>query len=244
MSLPPRLVWCPTTDELAALAAERLLGALVGLQSHQYMVDLCLTGGRIANQIFARFADLVPGSGLDPARLTLWWGDERFVGLADAERHALGTLGILARTLNLDPSQTHAMPARDGRADPDEAAYAYARELGDTRFDICLLGMGADGHVASLFPGDPRIDSPTASVIGVSDAPVAPAERVSVTLPVINRSRAVWVFVSGAEKAPAVAAALQGDSALPAARVRGSEETHWYVDAEAASLLDRYQCQF
>lgn len=232
-----------TTDELIEGAARLLLDRLVTLQDEKDMVDLCLAGGRIANRIYESVADQVPSSRLDPQRLTLWWGDERFVGLTDPERHALQSLGILARTLALAPSQTHAMPARDGRADPSEAAYAYAHELGDTVFDICLLGMGEDGHVASLFPGDPRTETQS-SVIGVVDSPKPPAERMTVTFPVINRSDSVWLFVSGAEKSDAAARAIGGDDQLPAGRVHGSNETLWFLDQQAAQHLPVYNCQF
>lgn len=239
----PRVLRHEDTDEMVAAAAQRLLDTLLELQTSQDTVHLCLTGGRTANRIYQSFAELVPGSGLNPAALHLWWGDERFVSTTDPERHALHALSILARTLQLSSAQTHPMPASDGKADPDEAAFAYAHELGDTVFDLCLLGMGEDGHVASLIPGTLRSDQTSALVVGVTDFPMPPTERITLTLNAINRSRRVWLWVSGANKAEAVAAALAGDGSVPGAQVSGTAETLWFLDDESAAQLPMYQCE-
>ncbi|MEL4504085.1 6-phosphogluconolactonase [Luteococcus sp. H138] len=239
----PRVLRHEDTDEMVADAAQKLLDSLVQLQASQDTVHLCLTGGRTANRIYHRFAELVPDSQLDPTRLHLWWGDERFVSTTDPERHALHALSILARTLQLSSAQTHPMPASDGKADPDEAAFAYAHELGDTVFDICLLGMGEDGHVASLIPGTLRSDQTSSLVVGVTDFPVPPSDRITLTLNAINRSQRVWLWVSGTNKAPAVAQALAGDGSAPGAQVSGLVETLWFLDDESAAELPLYQCE-
>ncbi|MEL4357272.1 MULTISPECIES: 6-phosphogluconolactonase [unclassified Luteococcus] len=240
----PRVLRHQDTDELVADAAQMLLDTLVDLQSKQETVHLCLTGGRTANRIYQRFAELVPDSGLNPAALHLWWGDERFVPTTDPERHAVGALSILARTLQLSSAQTHPMPASDGKADPDESAFAYARELGETVFDICLLGMGEDGHVASLIPGTLRSDQTSSLVVGVTDFPHPPSERITLTLNAINRSRRVWLWVSGANKAAPVAEALTGDGSAPGAQVAGTVETLWFLDQQSAAQIPQYRCEF
>ena len=99
-----------------------------------------------------------------------------------------------------------------------------------------MLGVGPDGHVASLFPGQPTLDIDDQVAVPVTASPKPPPERVSLTLPALNRTRATWLVVSGAEKADAVARALAGGD-LPAARVRGTAETVWFLDREAASGL-------
>ena len=106
-----------TGADLTEGVAERLMARLVELQSQtDGPVHLCLTGGRIANRIYDAFADLVEGSDLDPTRIELWWGDERFVPTEDSDRNAGHTLAILARTLPLTSARTHSMSAADGPA--------------------------------------------------------------------------------------------------------------------------------
>ncbi len=130
------------------------------------------------------------------------------------------------------------MPARGGNLSLDAAAEAYARELGSTVFDVCLLGMGPDGHVASLFPEHPSSYA-EGDVIAVRSSPKPPPERISLTLPVINRSREVWFLVSGSDKAAAAKMALLGAGPVqvPAAGVAGAERTLWLMDRAAAAEL-------
>lgn len=238
----PHVLRYLNADDLATHAAERLLKALIGYQADGRVAQLCLTGGRIALRIYSRLADLVGESDLDPARLELWWGDERFVPTDDPGRNVGPTLASLAGRFAVDPAHTHPMPAADGLIDPGAAAATYAKELGDTRFDVCLLGLGEDGHVASIFPGHPSGEVTSQTVIGVSDSPKPPAERITLTIPALSRSGEVWFLVSGAEKSNAVASALAGDEALPAARVHGEEATVWLVDRAAASRLPYFEC--
>ena len=238
-----RVLRFPSDEALVEEAASMLLNHLVQRQEHQAQVHLCLTGGRIANRVYAAFADLAKEREFDAGTLHLWWGDERFVGTTDPDRNALQSLALLARSLQLKSAQIHPMPASDGNADPDESAFAYAQELGDTIFDLCLLGMGPDGHVASIFPNHPSNEPTTLSVIGVTEAPKPPAERISLTLATINRARSVWLWVNGEEKADAVARALAGDDRVPAAHVAGIESTIWFLDEGAAALLPRHRCE-
>lgn len=230
-------------DELAEGVAHRLAHEIVRLQGRQPRVDLCLTGGRIANRIYSALATAPEGSQVDPSQLHVWWGDDRFVPAGDPDRNSLQSLIQLSKAFHLDPANTHVVPAADGKADPDEAAYSYAQEIGDTIFDICLLGMGPDGHVASLFPGHPAFVPDTSQIaVGVTEAPKPPPERISITLPVINRSERVWFLVSGAEKADAVQRVFAGDQSLPAFLVHGVTETCWMIDPEASAGLPRYNC--
>lgn len=234
-----------TGADLTEGVAERLMSRLVDLQAASpEPVHLCLTGGRIANRIYEAFADLVEDSDLDPARVELWWGDERFVPTEDPDRNAGHTLAILARTLPLTSAHTHSMAAADGIADADASALTYAKELGDTAFDICLLGVGEDGHVASIFPDHPSFEETAHTVIGVNDSPRPPASRISLTVPTLNRSREVWFLVAGADKAEAVSRSWKGDPTLPAGVVRGQERTLWLVDRPAGSGIPYHECTF
>ena len=238
----PQVVRHLDADDLADRVAVRLLEKLIELQADGRVAQLCLTGGRIAMSLYARLGELVAGSELDPTRLELWWGDERFVPTDDPERNAGPTLALLAGHFTLDSARTHPMPSADGVVDAAASAATYAKELGETRFDLCLLGMGPDGHVASIFPDHDSAETTTSSVIGVSDSPKPPAERISLTIQALNNSEEVWFLVSGAEKASALARALAGDTDLPAGRVSGQGRTLWLVDRASAVELPYFDC--
>ena len=226
-----------SADEVAEALAHRLIARLTELQRDFRTPQVCLTGGRIATRAYGHLAEEGVFAAVDWSRVELWWGDERFVSAGDKDRNADPTLEIL-RPLPLDPERVHVMPPSDVGLDLDAAAESYARELGATAFDICLLGMGPDGHVASIFPEHPSAYA-EGDVIPVRSSPKPPPERVSLTLPVINRSREVWFVVSGSDKAAAAKMALLGAGPVqvPAGGVSGTERTLWLLDREAAAQL-------
>jgi 6-phosphogluconolactonase len=234
---PAEIVVHRGPDDVAEALAARLTATLADVQARGRNPQVCLTGGGIATKAYARLAQDGPGD-VDWSRVHLWWGDERFVPAGDADRNADPTLAVLKDALGLDDAFVHVMPASDAGLDLDEAAAAYATELGGTVFDVCLLGMGPDGHVASLFPGHPGLAEP-GTVIPVRNAPKPPPDRISVTMEVINRSRQVWFCVSGAEKAEAVAKGVlgTGPDPVPAAHASGTEATVWLVDTAAVADL-------
>ncbi|MGD7706055.1 6-phosphogluconolactonase [Microlunatus sp. Y2014] len=243
--MPGSLDVLATAEEVADALAGRIIAHLAIRLTGQSEVHVALTGGTIATAAYERLA-AHDTSAIDWSRVHLWWGDERFVPLGDPDRNdeqarvALGPLW--------EHAVRHQAPAPSPGADPagpelDAAATAYAQQLGDRHLDLCLLGAGPDGHVASLFPRHPSLTAP-GQVIAVRDSPKPPPERVSFSLPVINRSRQVWLTVVGAEKAPVVAAAhgrpvdpALGDGPLPCTRVTGTERTEWLVDRAAAQAL-------
>jgi 6-phosphogluconolactonase len=225
-------------DDVAEALTARLLARLAELQRDFQVPQLALTGGRIATQAYGRLAAEGRNSAVDWGRVELWWGDERFVPATNDDRNDKGTLELLSPALPLDESRIHPMPASDGELGLDAAAEAYATELGATTFDICLLGMGPDGHVASIFPEHPS-SYEQGRVIAVRSSPKPPPERISLTLEVINASAEVWFLVSGEDKARAAKMALlrTGPVQVPAAGVSGTKRTLWLVDRAAASQL-------
>ncbi len=238
-----RIVRLDDATEVADAVARRLLARIVELQEKRGVVHICLTGGDTANQMYERFADLVPDSDLDASKLQLWWGDERFIPATDAERNSLQAVTRLARTVAIKSADIHMMPAQDGRADSHQCAAEYETELGDTTFDVTLLGLGADGHVGSIFPNHPSFETTSRNVIGVTDSPKSPSERISLTIPALNRSEEIWFIATGASKADAVARSLEQDEALPASHVRAQGATYWFLDADAAANLPApYDC--
>lgn len=238
-----RIVRLADPAEVADVVARRLLERIVELQNKRGVVHICLTGGRTANKMYERFADLVSDSGLDARKLQLWWGDERFIPATDPDRNSLQAVTRLARTVKIESADIHMMPAQDGRADSHQCAAEYETELGDTVFDVTLLGIGPDGHVGSIFPDHPSFDPTSRTVIGVTDAPKPPSERISLTLAAMNRSDEIWIITTGNDKADAVARALSGDMSLPAAHLAARSSNYWFLDEEAAAELpEPYDC--
>ncbi len=241
----PRVFRYRDGAELAARAGGRLGAHLAQLQHRQEYVNLCLTGGPTGLALCHQLAALAPSGLFDASRLQLWWSSERFVDTTDPVRVAFRTLSVLAATIPLVPSHIHAMPPRTGTVDVDDAAFAYAEELGDTIFDCCLLDVGEDGHVASIFPRHSSFEVQAKTTLlasGVTDAPYDPPERVTLNLPAINRSREVWLLASGADKRESVRAGLEGDPRCPAAHLHGTERTLWFVDEGAAQSLPYFRC--
>lgn len=224
-------------DAVADALATRLLSRLAEIQRDR-VPQVALTGGRIATKAYAQLAAKGAASAVDWSMVELWWGDERFVAADDDDRNDKATLETLSAALPLDEDRIHQMPASDGELDLDAAAAAYADELGDTTFDICLLGMGPDGHVASVFPGHPSAHA-TGQVIAVRNSPKPPPDRISLTLELIDESTEVWFVVSGADKADAARKALtaSGSEPVPAAEAYGTDLTVWLLDEDAASEL-------
>jgi 6-phosphogluconolactonase len=243
----PVVVRSATPEELADRVAAELVGTLRRVQSEGRVPAVVLTGGTIAVAIHEAVAGSPDAHLVDWSRVDVWFGDERYVPAGDPERNADQAAESLLHRLPFDPERIHAVPASDaGHASPDEAAAAYARELREhapERFDVLMLGLGPDGHVASLFPGFPQLDVDDRPAVPVTGSPKPPPERVSLTFGTLNRSREVWFVVSGEGKADAVARALAtGENAadvheIPAVGVHGQERTVWYVDEAAASRL-------
>lgn len=174
-------------------------------------------------------------------KVHLFWGDERMVPPDDPSSNT----AMARRTLiaHVPLPETHVHPVDTTAHDtPAAAATAYADTLtaffdGPPVFDLVLLGLGTDGHTASLFPEDAPHRAPGDQWVtgGLAPPRHTPRERVSLTLPTINRARQAYFLVSGAEKSDALAAARgQTDVSLPAAHVAPEEALHWYVDAAAA----------
>ena len=238
-----RVVRLESAQQVANVVARRFMQKTTELLGSREEVHVCLTGGGTADLVYERFADLSAETKLDLGRLHLWWGDERFVAATDPDRNSLQAISRLGRTLPIQSARIHMMAARDGRADPHDSASEYAAELGKTRFDLTFLGMGPDGHVASIFPGHPSFESTSRSVIGVTDSPKPPSERISLTIPTLNRSEEIWFIVTGTGKADALLRALGGDKTLPASHAHGQQATYWFIDDAAASKLPpRYVC--
>ena len=244
----PTVIVHRSPEELASAVCARLITTLVDVQSAGRVAHWVLTGGTIADKIHAAVATTAARDAVDWSRVEFWWGDERFVAADDDDRNERQARQALLDQLRVDPDRVHPMPSADTGLDAEAAAEAYAETLrAATRpedhgvvptFDVVMLGVGPDGHVASLFPERPALydERPVTAVRG---SPKPPPTRVTMTMPTLQHGREVWFVASGEEKAKAVHLALSGAGVvqIPAAGPRGRERTLWLLDQAAASEL-------
>jgi 6-phosphogluconolactonase len=239
----PRVEVHPDPEALAHSVAGALLERLADAQEAGHEPHVALTGGRIAETIHSRIAAVGSDFEVDWARVVFWWGDERYVESTSDDRNAGSARRLMLDHLPVAPEHVHEMPSTDSGLSLDEAAAAYADELrahGSGKFEVVMLGVGGNGHVASLCPGHPGLDVTDAITVPVPDSPKPPPERISLTFEALNRADAVWFVVAGESKAEAVARALAdtGDvHETPARGVQGEAETVWFLDRAAASRL-------
>ena len=243
MKAAPEVRASASRPELATAVAQALLTRLAEAQARGEVPQIGLTGGSIAEELHREVARLSPGSAVDWSRVVLWWGDERWLPAGDAERNEGQAHDAFITSVGLDKVHVHAMPASDAGLSLAEAAEAYSaamREHGAGFFEVLMLGIGPDGHVASLFPGHPAAAVRGAVAVPVEESPKPPPERVSLTFEAMDRSKAVWFAAAGADKAAAVAAALSGPAeigsteavACPARVPRGTVVTVFWLDPE------------
>ncbi|WP_405019651.1 6-phosphogluconolactonase [Kitasatospora sp. NBC_00070] len=248
MTTVPQLVVHRDKELMAQAAAARLITRIVDAQAARGTASVVLTGGRNGNALLAAIAASPARDAVDWARLDLWWGDERFVAAGHPDRNAVQARAELLDAVPLDPARVHEMPASDGvdGSDVEAAAARYAGELAKAAergpvpaFDVLLLGVGPDTHVASLFPGHPGVRETELSVVGVRGAPKPPPVRISLTLPAIRAAREVWLLAAGEDKADAVALALTGPGEIqaPASGAYGTRRTLWLLDRTAAAKI-------
>lgn len=223
---------------LTAAAGDRLVEAIRAAVAARGQARIVLTGGGTGIALLRRVRE----QAIDWRRVQVFFGDERFVPADDDERNAKQANDALLAHCGIPPGNVHTMAASDGEFGDnlDRAALAYEQIVaGYPDFDVHLLGMGAEGHVNSLFPGTPAVRETARLVLPVYDSPKPPPRRITLTLPAIRRSREVWLVVSGSAKADAVAAAVDGADpvAVPAAGALGREKTLWLLDSDAAAKL-------
>jgi 6-phosphogluconolactonase len=216
--------------ELAKAAADRIMARIA---ANGGRLAICLTGGSSPRKLYQLLAT-------DAYRA--WFiGDERFVGADDP----LNNMGMARRTfLDACAPAANIHPIPTDSANPEQAARRYQRELQSFHgadvldparplFDLVLMGVGPDGHTASLFPGYPAIEETERWVVGVPNAHVEPfVPRVTLTLPALGSSREMLFEVSGPDKRPILTRVLAGEN-LPANRAHSIGETIWLIDKAA-----------
>ncbi len=224
----------PDASALVANLATEFLAVLTSVQADGLIPHVALTGGGIADTFHREVARRASESSVDWAQVEWWWGDERFVRRDSGDRNAMQARRALLDQVDVDPARVHEMEAA-GDLSLVAAAHAYTAQLRAhswVKFDVVLLGIGPDGHVASLFPEHAALDCEDLTV-AVPDSPKPPAERVSLTLGTLNRADRTWILASGESKGPAVAALVSSTGSVrdtPARGVHGRLETVLWTD--------------
>lgn len=228
---------------LAGSVAARFLTKMIDLLEERSEVHIVLTGGSVGIEVLAAIAAHPGRDQIDWSRVHVWWGDERWVPHGHADRNDRQAREALLDSVAIAAAQVHPFPASDEGLDLEAAAMHYQNELlgvgggNFPPFAITFLGVGPDGHVASLFPerDGPRVVEP--GVITVHDSPKPPPGRLSLSLPLLNTSERIWLVLAGADKAAALGLALAGAAAadVPVGGVLGTKRTVFFIDEEASS---------
>ncbi len=228
MTAPVISVVVPGPTELAEAAASWTAEHITGAVSARRACYLALAGGETPRGCYERLAQAPYGESLPWASVFVYWSDERQVPLDDpASNYAMAKAALLDH-VPIPPEQVFPLVG-----DPTPALRRVPADAsGRPRFDVIHLGLGDDGHTASLFPGSPALHEAQALVAVVHDAPKPPPERLTLTLPVINAARAVLFMVKGASKRDALARVRRRDPAVPASHVLP-------VDGELRFIVDR-----
>ncbi len=212
--------------EVAVVVANELLRAITKDQTQKLVA---LTGGTLGIEVIREFGKIAQGD----LPVSFVFGDERFVALDHSDRNEHQGLQAWPRL------GTYLTRYPDPNVGLDSARESFEIDLQANfgampRIDITILGMGPDGHVASLFPGH-NLEGDL--VVAESNSPKPPAQRLSLSYSALNNSTEVWFVASGAAKADAVKCALSGNCELPVGKVRGLSETRWFIDLELSREL-------
>ena len=241
------LVRCETYERLANDLAEEILAVSKKAITENGHFSVALSGGATPKGLYLKMSDASFRNRFDWHRIHFFWGDERWVSPDHLRSNYRMAAEALLTKVDIPIENIH--PIATMKNDPDESASLYEEELAKhfgtrkgefPRFDFLLLGLGQDGHTASLFPGNAALDEKKRFVIPVFEKDLE-EPRITLTLPVMNRARHIVFIVSGMEKADILKRVLESkskDDLLPAQRVRPERgNLFWFVDKSAASHL-------
>ncbi len=242
-----RVVVGRDSEAVAATVASRFVSRLLRRTDAGKLTHVSLTGGSMGGRVLEAAAGDPRCATIDWRLVHFWWSDERFLPRGDPERNDTATFAALLDQVAVSDN-IHTIAGLDDGLNLTDAAASYEAELArfaDPRvgawpsFDICFLGVGPDAHIASLFPDRPEIRVTDRAALPVRDAPKPPPERITLTRPVINSSRRVWLVLAGADKASALGLAVAGASyqSVPAAGAKGRRHTVFFADEAAAAQL-------
>lgn len=226
------------TEDLVAQASARFIEVVSAATAEGGTARVVLTGGGAGIKLLEKLS--VDAADLPWDRIHVFFGDERNVPVTDPESNEGQARDALLSKVSIPEDNIHGYGLGDvDLADAANAYEAVVNEFAPNGFDLHLLGMGGEGHINSLFPHTDAVKENNAKVIAVFDSPKPPAERATLTLPAVHSAKRVWLLVSGAEKAAAAAAIVNGEAAVdwPAAGATGSKETILFVAEDAATQI-------
>ena len=202
---------------------------------------IALTGGTVGILTLEVLPKAISEAKLDIANVHFWWGDERFVESNSSDRNFNQAMTAFSDQVKIAPDKLHAFPSSDNGLDLESAREQFIQHMKqafgerEPAMDLTILGMGPDGHVASLFPG---LNHDGNLIVSVDDSPKPPPQRLSFSMELINRSERIILVVSGIDKAEAVEAVHKNpECELPAAKVEAMGETLWIVDEAAGAAF-------
>jgi 6-phosphogluconolactonase len=240
----PELVRYLDADTLAEATAGRLVAAVVEAQEQREFAHVVLTGGGIGTAVLSALSASPAVSAIDWQRIHLWWGDERYLPAGDVDRNDTSAHHILIDHVAIPRDHVHAINGPDRSESPEISAQDYVETLlavghgALPKFDVVLLGIGPDAHVASLFPEHPQTHDDR-FVVAVHNSPKPPATRVTLTFTALNNAQQAWILASGESKAEAVRLALDpmaGPRQIPASGIR-AVHTLFLADSDATKEL-------
>jgi len=230
-------------ESIANKVAEEVLAVVKSAVESRGSAELVLTGGTLGTAVLESMRNASLVTEIDWQKVHIWWSDERFVEIDSHERNDLQAVNALLRHISIPASNIHFPETTTNTVSVNKAANAYEEDLLEhfgskeaIYFDVLLLGIGPDGHIASLFPGQETLDSKSL-VVAVTNSPKPPPERISFSFKTIAKANKIWAFASGVGKSEAIEKALNGAQKheIPLLGVFARDEQYLYVDKELAA---------
>jgi 6-phosphogluconolactonase len=226
------------SQDVAGKAANLVLDRIKQTKAE---INIALTGGTVGILTLKQLSVLAKNESVDWSKVQFWFGDERYVSQDSPDRNFNQAFDALLGTISIPEVNLHQFPSSSSGLDLEAARLLFEQHLIEffdskpPKMDLTLLGMGPDGHVASIFPGH---NYPETQIVSEADSPKPPAQRLSFSLELINRSEEVVFVVSGIDKAEAIELVHKDpECELPAARVQAEGLTLWIVDEAAGAAF-------
>ena len=230
-----------TPDAVATAAASAVIEKLQQLTLNSDTVHIAITGGTVGILTLAKWSDHALRDSIEYSKVHFWWGDERFVDQDSADRNFIQAWDALLANIEVPFENLHEFPSPSDGSTLEEARADFEEEFRSYNpvFEFALMGMGPDGHVASLFPGHEHLEG-QCLILAEHDSPKPPSERLSLSYSVLNTAKEIWFLIAGADKAAPLATAFSDTpDSLPVGRISGTSANRWFIDSAAGASLNQ-----